>query len=179
MAQQRRQHFVRLHQLDWNRYPSRRKHHEFSTKRLYLNKWNHLDLGRVRPHPLLQGQVCESFGKKKNEGLKWFNPRRENFTVLHAYFGWLKVSFGNQSPPYKHHFKNVWVTGRAAQLLAGACMTQATPGQVVNEDYLLGDPWRVLWKTNTVWQRFFDPFKALAENRAYQWYKKVRCRPRN
>lgn len=43
-----------------------------------------------------------------------------------------------------------------------------------NEDYLYDGPWRVLWKTNTSWQRYFDPFNGVADNRAYQWYEKVR-----
>lgn len=51
---------------------------------------------------------------------------------------------------------------------------QAAPGVTFNKDYLYDGPWRVLWKTNTAWQRYFDPLKNLADNRAYQWYKKVR-----
>ena len=57
-------------------------------------------------------------------------------------------------------------------------MKQGAPGVVFNTDNLFdGRPWRVLWKTNTAWQRFFDPFNDLADNRAYQKYEKVmrRC----
>ena len=43
-----------------------------------------------------------------------------------------------------------------------------------NKDYLCDGPWRVLWKTNTAWQRYFDPLNSVADNRAYQWYKEVR-----
>lgn len=28
-------------------------------------------------------------------------------------------------------------------------------------------------QTNTAWQRYFDPLKSVADNRAYQWYKEV------
>lgn len=45
-------------------------------------------------------------------------------------------------------------------------------GVTFNEDYLYDGPWRVLWKTNTSWQRYFDPFNGVADNRAYQWYEK-------
>lgn len=43
-----------------------------------------------------------------------------------------------------------------------------------NKDYLYDGPWRVLWKTNTAWQKYFDPLNSVADNRAYQWYKEVR-----
>lgn len=42
-----------------------------------------------------------------------------------------------------------------------------------NKDYLYDGPWRVLWKTNTAWQKYFDPLNNVADNRAYQWYKEV------
>lgn len=42
-----------------------------------------------------------------------------------------------------------------------------------NKDYLYDGPWRVLWKTNTAWQKYFDPLNSVADNRAYQWYKEV------
>ncbi|CAM9774170.1 unnamed protein product [Ectocarpus sp. 12 AP-2014] len=48
---------------------------------------------------------------------------------------------------------------------------EAAPGVSFNKDYLYDGPWRVLWKTNTAWQRYFDPLKSVADNRAYQWYK--------
>ncbi|CAM9467432.1 unnamed protein product [Ectocarpus fasciculatus] len=48
---------------------------------------------------------------------------------------------------------------------------EAAPGVSFNKDYLYDGPWRVLWKTNTAWQRYFDPLKGVADNRAYQWYK--------
>lgn len=51
---------------------------------------------------------------------------------------------------------------------------QAAPGVSFNKDYLYDGPWRVLWKTNTAWQRYFDPLNSVADNRAYQWYKEVR-----
>lgn len=50
---------------------------------------------------------------------------------------------------------------------------QAAPGVSFKKDYLYDGPWRVLWKTNTAWQRYFDPLKSVADNRAYQWYKEV------
>ncbi|CAM9350939.1 unnamed protein product [Ascophyllum nodosum] len=50
---------------------------------------------------------------------------------------------------------------------------EGAPGVVFNTDNLFdGRPWRVLWKTNTAWQRFFDPSNDLADNRAYQKYEK-------
>lgn len=42
-----------------------------------------------------------------------------------------------------------------------------------NKNYLYDGPWRVLWKTNTAWQKYFDPLNSVADNRAYQWYKEV------
>eukprot|EP00752_Nemacystus_decipiens_P006481 g5835.t1 len=48
---------------------------------------------------------------------------------------------------------------------------EAAPGVSFNKDYLYDGPWRVLWKTNTAWQRYFDPLNSVADNRAYQWYK--------
>lgn len=53
---------------------------------------------------------------------------------------------------------------------------EAAPGVSFNKDYLYDGPWRVLWKTNTAWQRYFDPLNGVADNRAYQWYKEVRRR---
>ncbi|CAM9232851.1 unnamed protein product [Discosporangium mesarthrocarpum] len=37
---------------------------------------------------------------------------------------------------------------------------------------LYDGPWRVLWKTGTEWQKYFQPFAGLADNQAYQWYQK-------
>ena len=54
---------------------------------------------------------------------------------------------------------------------------QAAPGVSFNKNYLYDGPWRVLWKTNTAWQRYFDPLNSVADNRAYQWYKEVRRVP--
>ena len=51
--------------------------------------------------------------------------------------------------------------------------TQAVPGVTFNKDYMYDGPWRVLWKTNTAWQKYFDPLNSVADNRAYQWYKEV------
>eukprot|EP00903_Cladosiphon_okamuranus_P008758 g8390.t1 len=48
---------------------------------------------------------------------------------------------------------------------------EAAPGVLFNKDYLYDGPWRVLWKKNTEWQRYFDPLNRMADNRAYQWYK--------
>ncbi|CAM9472176.1 unnamed protein product [Pylaiella littoralis] len=48
---------------------------------------------------------------------------------------------------------------------------EAVPGVSFNRDAMYDGPWRVLWKTNTAWQRYFDPLKSIADNRAYQWYK--------
>ncbi|CAM9204705.1 unnamed protein product [Laminaria digitata] len=48
---------------------------------------------------------------------------------------------------------------------------EAVPGVTFNKDYLYDGPWRVLWKTNTAWQKYFDPLNNVADNRAYQWYK--------